>query len=56
MKTWLGREPPVLGWTATGFRRREAQVQTMMGRRLPWAATEFTGLLVSLLDPPKPLS
>ncbi|WP_438489941.1 LysR family transcriptional regulator [Streptomyces sp. S186] len=31
------------------FRRREAQVQTMLGRQLPWAATEFTGLLVSLL-------
>lgn len=38
------------------FRQREAQVQTMLGRRLPWAAMEFTGLLVSLLDPPKPLS
>ncbi|MET7846318.1 LysR substrate-binding domain-containing protein, partial [Streptomyces sp. NPDC005356] len=36
------------------FRQREAQVQTMLGRRLPWAAMEFTGLLVSLLDPPKP--
>ncbi|MGD3108634.1 LysR family transcriptional regulator [Streptomyces sp. YGL11-2] len=31
------------------FRRREAQVQTMLGRRLPWAATQFAGLLVSLL-------
>ncbi|WP_432179130.1 LysR family transcriptional regulator [Streptomyces sp. NBC_00063] len=38
------------------FRQREAQVQTMLGRRLPWAAMEFTGLLVSLLDPPKPLN
>jgi DNA-binding transcriptional LysR family regulator len=36
------------------FRQREAQVQTMLGRRLPWAAMEFTGLLVSLLDPPRP--
>ncbi|MGW6158555.1 LysR family transcriptional regulator [Streptomyces sp. NPDC055144] len=36
------------------FRQREAQVQTMLGRRLPWAAMEFTALLVSLLDPPKP--
>ncbi|MFF1593350.1 LysR family transcriptional regulator [Streptomyces sp. NPDC058286] len=36
------------------FRQREAQVQTMLGRRLPWAAMEFTGLLVSLLDPPQP--
>ncbi|MFG2658237.1 LysR family transcriptional regulator [Streptomyces sp. NPDC048425] len=35
------------------FRQREAQVQTMLGRRLPWAAMEFTGLLVSLLDPPE---
>lgn len=33
------------------FRRRQAQVQTMHGRRLPWAATQFTGLLVSLLLP-----
>ncbi|QHC23539.1 LysR family transcriptional regulator [Streptomyces sp. GS7] len=31
------------------FRGREAQVQTMLGRRLPWAATQFVGLLVSLL-------
>jgi DNA-binding transcriptional LysR family regulator len=31
------------------FRQREAQVQTMLRRRLPWVATEFTGLLVSLL-------
>lgn len=36
------------------FRQREAQVQSMLGRRLPWAAMEFTALLVSLLDPPKP--
>ncbi|QKV96060.1 LysR family transcriptional regulator [Streptomyces sp. NA02950] len=36
------------------FRRREAQVQTMLGRRLPWAATQFTGLLVSLLHPSPP--
>ncbi|MFF4607299.1 LysR family transcriptional regulator [Streptomyces sp. NPDC001339] len=34
------------------FRRREAQVQTMLGRRLPWTATQFTGLLISLLRPP----
>ncbi|WP_030796515.1 LysR family transcriptional regulator [Streptomyces sp. NRRL S-337] len=38
------------------FRRREAQVQTMLGRRLPWAATQFTGLLVSLLRPSPPTS
>ncbi|ANZ20577.1 LysR family transcriptional regulator [Streptomyces noursei ATCC 11455] len=38
------------------FRRREAQVQTMPGRRLPWAATQFTGLLVSLLRPAEPMS
>ncbi|MEV6030232.1 LysR family transcriptional regulator [Nonomuraea sp. NPDC052116] len=34
------------------FRQREAQVQTALGRRLPWSVTEFTGLLVSLLGPP----
>ncbi|MEQ4724955.1 LysR family transcriptional regulator [Nonomuraea sp. B19D2] len=34
------------------FRQREAQVQTALGRRLPWPVTEFTGLLVSLLCPP----
>ncbi|MFE1771408.1 LysR family transcriptional regulator [Streptomyces sp. NPDC059008] len=38
------------------FRRREAQVQTMLGRRLPWAATEFTGSLVALLRPAGPVS
>lgn len=32
------------------FRQREAQVQTMTGRRLPWAATRFTESLVSLLS------
>jgi DNA-binding transcriptional LysR family regulator len=37
------------------FRQREAQVQTMLRRRLPWAATEFTGLLVSQLRPRVPL-
>lgn len=31
------------------FRQREAQIQTMLGRRLPWAATQFTELLVSML-------
>ncbi|RZQ62752.1 LysR family transcriptional regulator [Amycolatopsis suaedae] len=31
------------------FRQREAQVQTMLGRRLPSMAMQFTGLLVSLL-------
>ncbi|GAA3798872.1 LysR family transcriptional regulator [Streptomyces phyllanthi] len=31
------------------FRQREAQIQTMPGRRLPWAASQFTELLVSLL-------
>lgn len=31
------------------FRQREAQIQTMLGRRLPWAATRFTELLVSML-------
>ncbi|WEB44285.1 LysR family transcriptional regulator [Streptomyces yunnanensis] len=36
------------------FRHREAQVQTMLGRRLPWAATQFTTLLVSLLHPSGP--
>ncbi|KPH97899.1 transcriptional regulator, LysR family [Actinobacteria bacterium OK074] len=28
------------------FRQREAQVQTMVGRRLPWAVREFADLLV----------
>ncbi|MGW2517304.1 LysR family transcriptional regulator [Streptomyces sp. NPDC001617] len=32
------------------FRQREAQVQTMLGRRLPWAASQFTESLVSRLD------
>jgi DNA-binding transcriptional LysR family regulator len=32
------------------FQQREAQVQTMLGRRLPWAASQFTELLVSRLD------
>ncbi|MBN6042264.1 LysR family transcriptional regulator [Amycolatopsis sp. 195334CR] len=32
------------------FRQREAQVQTMPGRRLPWSARQFTGLLVSRLQ------
>ncbi|WP_406438520.1 LysR family transcriptional regulator [Streptomyces sp. NBC_01613] len=32
------------------FRQREAQIQTMLGRRLPWAASQFTELLVSRLD------
>ncbi|GAB7035861.1 LysR substrate-binding domain-containing protein [Streptomyces sp. NPDC021749] len=36
------------------FRRREAQVQTMLRRQLPSAAAQFTGLLVSLLTPPRP--
>ncbi|MFF2808201.1 hypothetical protein ACFVT2_13670 [Streptomyces sp. NPDC058000] len=36
------------------FRHREAQVQTMLGRRLPGAATQFTMLLVSLLRPQGP--
>ncbi|WP_206062063.1 hypothetical protein [Nonomuraea basaltis] len=35
------------------FRQREAQVQTALGRRLPWSVTQFTGLLVSLLCPPR---
>jgi DNA-binding transcriptional LysR family regulator len=34
------------------FRQREAQVQTALGRRLPWSVTQFTGLLVALLCPP----
>lgn len=34
------------------FRQREAQVQTMPRRQLPWMASEFTGLLVSLMRPP----
>ncbi|MBP2324895.1 DNA-binding transcriptional LysR family regulator [Kibdelosporangium banguiense] len=34
------------------FRQREAQVQTMPGRRLPWSATQFTSKLVSLLTSP----
>ncbi|TLS42934.1 LysR family transcriptional regulator [Streptomyces montanus] len=34
------------------FRQREAQIQTMPGRRLSWAATRFTELLVSLLGSP----
>jgi DNA-binding transcriptional LysR family regulator len=34
------------------FRQREAQVQTMLGRRLPWAAAQFTELLVGRLRPP----
>ncbi|KPC59141.1 LysR family transcriptional regulator [Streptomyces chattanoogensis] len=38
------------------FRHREAQVQTMLGRRLSWAATQFTGLLVSLLCPAGPVA
>jgi DNA-binding transcriptional LysR family regulator len=38
------------------FRQREAQVQTMPRRRLSWAATEFTGSLVSLLRPSPPIS
>ena len=41
------------------FRQREAQIQTMPGRRLSWAATRFTELLVALLrgrsvEPPRP--
>ncbi|MFF4505856.1 hypothetical protein [Streptomyces sp. NPDC001401] len=32
------------------FRQHEAQIQTMLGRRLPWAASQFTELLVSRLD------
>jgi hypothetical protein len=32
------------------FRQREAQVQTMLGRRLLWAATHFTEPLVSRLE------
>ncbi|MCX4908290.1 LysR family transcriptional regulator [Streptomyces sp. NBC_00878] len=31
------------------FRQREAQIQTVPGRRLSWAATRFTELLVALL-------
>jgi len=31
------------------FRQRKDQVQTMLGRRLPWAAAHFTELLVSAL-------
>jgi DNA-binding transcriptional LysR family regulator len=36
------------------FRQREAQIQTMLGRRLPWAATQFTELLVSRLSGRRP--
>ncbi|MEU6254536.1 LysR substrate-binding domain-containing protein [Streptomyces sp. NPDC047043] len=32
------------------FRQREAQVRTMLGRRLAWAASQFTELLVSRLE------
>ena len=32
------------------FRQREAQVQTMLGRRLPWAASQFTELLVTRIS------
>ena len=31
------------------FRQREAQIQTMLGRRLPWVTSQFTELLASLL-------
>ncbi|MFE7009528.1 hypothetical protein ACFVAQ_03390 [Streptomyces sp. NPDC057651] len=45
-----------MGLNGDGLPPARAQVQTLLGRRLPWAAMEITGLLVSLLAPPKPLN
>ena len=36
------------------FRQREAQVQTMPGRRLPWSATQFTQSLAATLRAGRP--
>ncbi|KUO03174.1 hypothetical protein AQJ67_18270 [Streptomyces caeruleatus] len=36
------------------FRQREAQVQTALGRRLPWPAARFTESLVATPGPGRP--